>query len=76
MPVVVGAEVDRVLVDAIEQSARPRSCALGVAIGGRVIAVDIAENSPARRSADSARRNPARGAQRVVDRLVAVRMEN
>ena len=75
-PVVIGAEIDRVLVDAVEQRrgdlGQPR---LGVAVGGRVIAVDIAEIALAvdQRIADGEVLGEAR--QRVVDRLVAVRME-
>ena len=75
-PVVVGAEIDRVLVDAVEQPrgdlGQPR---LGVAVGGRVIAVDVAEIALAvdQRIAHGEVLGEAR--QRVVDRLVAVRVE-
>ena len=75
-PVVIGAEIDRVLVDAVEQPrgdlGQPR---LGVAVGGGVIAVDIAEIAlPVdQRIADGEVLGEPR--QRVVDRLVAVRME-
>ena len=75
-PIVIGAEIDRVLVDAVEQArgdlGQPR---LGVAVGGRVIAVDIAEIALAvdQRIADGEVLGEAR--QRVVDRLIAVRME-
>ena len=74
--VVVGAEVDGVLVDAVEQLRRdlgqPR---LGVAVGGGVIAVDIAEIALAvdQRIADGEVLREAR--QRIVDRLIAVGME-
>ena len=70
------AEVDRVLVDAVEEEPRhlgqPR---LGVAHRRRVIAVDIAEIAlPVdQRVADGEILGEAD--QRVVDRLVAVRME-
>ena len=74
--VVVGAEIDRILVDAVEQKPRdlgqPR---FGVAVGGGVIAVDIAEIALAvdqRIARGKILRQPH---QRVVDRLVAVRME-
>ena len=70
------AEIDRVLVDAVEEEARhlgqPR---LGVAHGRRVIAVDIAEIAlPVdQRVADGEVLGEAD--ERVVDRLVAMRME-
>ena len=75
-PVVIGAEIDRVLVDAVEQMrgdrGQPR---LGVAVGGGVIAVDIAEIALAvdQRIADGEILREPR--QRVVDRLIAVGME-
>ena len=74
--VVVRAEVDGVLVDAVEQLRRdlgqPR---LGVAVGGGVIAVDIAEIALAvdQRIADGEVLREA--GKRVVDRLIAVGME-
>ena len=44
LAVVIGAELDAVLVDAVEQQLRDVGHArFGVAIGGRIIAVDIAE---------------------------------
>ena len=56
-------EIDGVLVDAVEQEARdlgqPR---LGVAHGGRVIAVDIAEIALPVDQRIALRRNPARAA--------------
>ena len=70
------AEVDRVLVDAVEEETRdlgqPR---LGVAHGGGVIAVDVAEIalSVDQRIADGEILREAD--QRVIDRLVAMRME-
>ena len=75
-PVVIGAEIDGVLVDAVEQLrgdlGQPR---LGVAVGGGVIAVDIAEIAlPVdQRIADGEILGEA--GERVVDRLIAVRME-
>ncbi len=74
---VVGrAEIDGVLVDAVDQKPRhfgqPR---LGVAHGGGIIAVDIAEIALAvdqRIARGKILRQPH---QRVIDRLVAVRME-
>ena len=74
--VVARAEVDRVLVDAVEQKPRrlgqPR---LGVAVGGGIVAVDVAE------IALTVDQRIARGKilgethQRVIDRLIAVRVE-
>ena len=75
-PIVVGTEIDRVLVDAVEQAGGDlgQPC-LGVAVGGRVIAVDIAEIAlPVdQRIADGEVLGEA--GKRVVDRLIAVRME-
>ena len=74
--VVIRAEVDGVLVDAVEELRRdlgePR---LGVAVGGGVIAVDIAEIALAvdQRIADGEVLREA--GKRVVDRLIAVGME-
>ena len=74
--VVIGAEFDAVLVDAFEQQPRDLGHArFGVAIGGRIIAVDIAEIALAvdqRIARGKILRQPH---QRVVDRLVAMRME-
>ena len=74
--VVVGAEVDGVLVDPVEQLGGDlgQPC-LGVAVGGRVIAVDIAEIALAvdQRIAHGKILREAR--QRVVNRLIAVGME-
>ncbi len=74
--VIGGAEIDRVLVDAVEQQARDfRQARLGVAHGGRVIAVDIAEIAlpvDQRIALGEILRQPH---QSVVDRLVAVRVE-
>ena len=74
-PVVVGAEVDRLLFDALEQiGGRRRDARFRVALGGRVIAVDVAEVAlPVdQRVAHGEILREAR--QRVVDRLVAVRV--
>ena len=76
LAVIVRPEVDRVLVDPFEQKARDLGHArFGVAIGGRVIAVDIAEIAlpvDQRIARGEVLREPH---QRVVDRLVAMRME-
>ena len=74
--VVTGTEIDRILVDAVDQQTRDfgEPC-LGVAHGGGVIAVDIAEIAlpvDQRIALGEILRQPH---QRVVDRLVAVRME-
>ena len=73
---VIVAEVDRVLVDAVEQQARDLGHAgLGVAIGGGGIAVDIAE------VALPVDHRIARGKilreahQRIIDRLIAMRVK-
>ena len=70
------AKIDRVLVDAVDQQARDIGQArLGVAHGGRVIAVDIAEIALAvdqRIALGKILRQPHQG---VVDGLVAVRMK-
>ena len=76
LPVIGRAEVDGVLVDAAQQQLGDRRHArLGVAHGRRVIAVDVAEIAlPVdQRIADGEILREAH--QRVVDRLVAVRME-
>ncbi len=76
LAVVIGAEFDAVLVDAVEQQPRDLGHArFGIAVGGRVIAVDIAEIALAvdqRIARGKILRQPH---QRVVDRLVAMRME-
>ena len=74
--VVIGAEVDGVLVDAVEELRRDLGQArLGVAVGSRVIAVDIAEIALAvdQRIADGEVLREAR--QSIVNRLVAVGVE-
>ena len=74
--VVVGAELDAVLVDAVEQQPRDLGHArFGVAVGGGIIAVDIAEIALAvdqRIARGEILRQAHHG---VVDRLVAMRME-
>ena len=76
LAVVIGAELDAVLVDAVEQQPRDVGHArFGVAVGGGVIAVDIAEIALAvdqRIARGEILRQPHHG---VVDRLVAMRME-
>ena len=76
LAVIARAEIDRVLVDPVEQQPRDLGHArLGVAHGGRVIAVDVAEVAlpvDQRETRGEILREPH---QRVVDRLVAVRME-
>ena len=76
LAVVVGAEIDGVLIDAVEQLAGDLGQArFGVAVGGGVVAVNIAE------IALPIDERIARGKvlrethQRVVDRLIAMRME-
>ena len=73
--VVGGAEVDGVLVDAVEQQAgHRRHAALGVAHGGGVIAVDVAEVALAVDQRVAHREVLGEAHHRVVDRLVAVRV--
>ena len=73
---IVLAEVDRVLVDAFEEEAgdvgHPR---FGVAIGGGGVAVDIAEIALAVDQRVARDEILGEADERVVDRLVAVRME-
>jgi len=75
-PVIARAEIDCVLVDAVEQQPRrfgqPR---FGVAIGGRVIAVDIAEIALAVDQRIARGEILRQAHERVVDRLVAMRVE-
>ena len=76
LAVVIGTEFDAVLVDAFEQQPRDVGHArFSVAVGGGVIAVDIAEIALAvdqRVARGEILREPYHG---VVDRLVAMRME-
>ena len=73
---IIVAQVDGVLVDALEQQpGEIGEAGLGVAIGGGVIAVDVAEIALAldeRIARGEILREPH---QRLVDRLIAVRME-
>ncbi len=74
--VISRAEIDRVFVDAVEQQARDFGEArLGVAHGGGVIAVDVAEIALPVDQRIALREILRQPHQRVVDRLVAVRME-
>ena len=74
--VVARAEVDRVLVDAVEQKPRrlgqPR---LGVAVGGGIVAVDVAEIALAVDQRVARGKILGETHQRVIDRLIAVRVE-
>ena len=73
--IIVGAEVDRVLVEALEQELRHlRHAGFGVAVGGGTVAVDVAEVAlPVDQRI--ARGEVLREAdERVIDRLVAMRM--
>ncbi len=74
-PVVVGAEVDRLLFQPLEQVGGGRCDArFGVALGGRVIAVDVAEVALAVDQRVAHGEVLRQAGERVVDRLVAVRM--
>ena len=75
--VVIGrAQLNRVLVDAIQQQPGDvRQPSLGVAHRGRVIAVDIAEIALAVDQRVARREILRQSHQRVIDRLVAMRME-
>ena len=73
--VVVRLEIDRVLVDVLEQlHGRPRQTTLGVAHGRRRIAVDRAEIALPVDQRQAHREILRHAHQRVVDRLVAVRV--
>ena len=73
--VVVGLEIDRVLVEVAQQlHGRPRQPALGVPVGRGVIAVDRAEIALAVDQRQAHGKILHHAHQRVVDRLVAVRM--
>ena len=70
------AEIDRVLVDAFEKQRRDLGHArFGVAHGGRVIAVDIAEIALPVDERIANREILAETHERVIDRLVAMRVE-
>ena len=76
LAVIVGAELDTVLVDAIEQQPRDLGHArFGVTIGGSIIAVDIAEIALAVDQRITRREILREAHHRVVNRLVAMRME-
>ena len=73
---IIVAPVDRVFVDALHDEAREIGHArLGVAIGGGVVAVDIAEIALALDQRIARGEILGETHQRFVDRLVAVRME-
>ena len=74
--VVIGPEVDRILVDAVEQQSRGlgQPC-FGVAVGGGVIAIDIAEIALPVDQRIARGKILGEAHQRVVDRLIAVRVE-
>ena len=76
LAVVVRPEVDRVVVDAIEQKPRNLGHArFRITVGGRVIAVDVAEIALPVDQRVARREILRQPHQRVVDRLIAVRME-
>ncbi len=76
LAVVIGAEFDAVLVDAVKQQPRDLGHArFGVAVGGGIIAVDVAEIALAVHQRVARGKILRQPHQRVVDRLVAVRME-
>ena len=76
LTVVIGAEFDAVLVDAFEQQPCDLGHArFGVTVGGGVIAVDIAEIALAVDQRIARGKILGEAHQRVVDRLVAMRME-
>ncbi|OIQ68503.1 hypothetical protein GALL_499030 [mine drainage metagenome] len=76
LAIVIGAELDAVLVDAFEQEPRDIGHArFGIAVGGGIIAVDVAEIALAvdqRIARGKILRQAHHG---VIDRLVAMRME-
>jgi len=70
------AEIDGLLVDALEQGrGRERQARLGVAVGGGVIPIDIAEVALAVHQGIALGEVLGEPHQRIVDGLVAVRME-
>ncbi len=74
--VVGGAEIDRILVDALQQEGRDlRQLRLGVAVGGGIIAVDRAEIALPVDQHVALGEILREADHRVVDRLVAVRVE-
>ena len=73
---VIVAPVDRILLDALHQEARDVGHAgFGVAVGGGVVAVDVAEIALALDQRIARGEILGEAHQRLVDRLVAVRME-
>ena len=76
LAVVIGAELDAVLVDAVEQEPRDLGHArFGIAVGGGIIAVDIAKVALAIDQRIARGKILRESHQRVVDRLIAMRME-
>ena len=75
LAVVVRAEIDRVLLDAFEEEPRDLGHArFGVALGGRVVAVDVAEIALPVDERVALREILRHAHERVVDGLVAVRV--
>ena len=73
--VIGGAEVDRILVDAVQQHHRRyRQLGLGVAHGRSIIAVDVAEIALAVHQRIALGKGLGHAHQGVIDRLVAVRV--
>ena len=76
LAIVIGAEFDAVLVDALEQQPRDVGHArFGITVGGGIIAVDIAEIALAVDQRIARGEILREAHQRVIDRLVAMRME-
>ena len=74
--IVIGTELDAVLVDTVEQKLRDSGHAsFGIAIGGRIIAVDVAEIALAVDQRIARGKILREAHQRIIDRLIAVRME-
>ena len=74
--VVGGAKIDGILVDAVEEETRHLGeTRLGVTHGGRIIAVDIAEISLAVDQRIALREILREAHERVIDRLVAMRVK-
>ncbi len=76
LAIVVRTEINRVLFDAVEQQARDLGHArLGVSIGGRIIAIDIAEIALPVDQRVTGGKILSQADERIVDRLIAVGME-
>ena len=76
LAVVIGAKLDAVLVDTVEQEPRDLGHArFGIAVGGGIIAVDIAKIALAIDQRIARGKILREAHQRVVDRLIAMRME-